>query len=359
MSRPIVLALSLALFCGQALCADDKPARSDEAKALLETYQSTKPAPFDRAKQQDRTYVEAYMKDYQAVQLKKADLARDFADKFPDDPETSKLLFQRWMLLRGTGAEGLKKVVAETDQYLEKHPDALDPLFARAMTHLAVDPKDAATAQAVERFIKAAPKDQRGGQLLAMMAERESNKEKRAALSQRLLAEYPDSPAAEQAKGEIKQAEGVGKPFELSFTDAISGKPITMKDLRGKVVVIDFWATWCGPCIAEMPHMKEIYAKYKDQGVEFVGISLDQPEDKGGLTALKKYVADNGIGWPQYYQGKFWDGEFSRSWGILAIPQMFVVDQAGNLADSSARGKLEEIIPALLAKGRKAGEEKK
>ena len=59
-----------------------------------------------------------------------------------------------------------------------------------------------------------------------------------------------------------------------------------MSDLKGKVVVVDFWATWCGPCVGEMPNMKKLYAEYKPKGVEFIGVSLDQPESAGGLKAL-------------------------------------------------------------------------
>ena len=72
-----------------------------------------------------------------------------------------------------------------------------------------------------------------------------------------------------------------------------------MKSLKGKVVVIDFWATWCGPCIGELPRMKQLYAEYHDKGVEFIGVSLDAPKDQGGLDKLKNFVAENTVEWPQ------------------------------------------------------------
>ena len=115
-------------------------------------------------------------------------------------------------------------------------------------------------------------------------------------------------------KGGRHQREAIGKPFDLEFTDAISGSTVSIKGLKGKVVVIDFWATWCGPCVAEMPKMKELYAKYRDKGVEFIGVSLDQPKERGGLDKLKKFVKENEIAWPQYYQGNGWESEFLHSW---------------------------------------------
>ena len=99
--------------------------------------------------------------------------------------------------------------------------------------------------------------------------------------------------------------------------------------------------------------MKKLYAEYKDKGVEFIGISLDAPEEQGGLDALKKFVKEKELPWPQYYQGKGWESEFSRSWGINGIPCLFVVDADGILHSTTARGQLETMIPELLAKAGK------
>ena len=97
--------------------------------------------------------------------------------------------------------------------------------------------------------------------------------------------------------------------------------------------------------------MKELYQQYNDKGVEFIGVSLDQPEERGGHTALKKYVSENGIAWPQYHQnGKGGNKSFASGWGVTSIPSIFVVDADGKLASTDARGKLETLIPELLAK---------
>jgi thiol-disulfide isomerase/thioredoxin len=110
----------------------------------------------------------------------------------------------------------------------------------------------------------------------------------------------------------------------------------------------DFRATWCGPCVAEMPRMKELYAKYHDKGVEFIGISLDQPKEDGGFDKLKAFVAKNDIPWPQYYQGNHWQSEFSKSWGVNSIPAVFLVDREGKLFSTDAGGNLESLIRELM-----------
>lgn len=208
-------------------------------------------------------------------------------------------------------------------------------------------------------FVKAYPEHEQAPQFMYILASRTSDQEEKKALYKQLVELHPDTQFGQMAQGSLKQMEGVGKPFELKFEELRSGETLSVQeDLKGKVVVIDFWATWCGPCIAEMPNMKKLYEQYKDQGVEFIGVSLDAPESQGGREKLVQYVEQNNVPWPQYYQGNGWDSEFSKSWGVNAIPQLFIVDAEGKLHSVEARGQLEEMIPALIKqRDEKTGEQ--
>ena len=177
--------------------------------------------------------------------------------------------------------------------------------------HHGVDKLD---TTAIDAFIQLAPKDPRAGRLIYIAAMSASDPKTKAAPEDRILKDYPNSQFTAMIKVARPQREGVGKLFELEFTDASSGSTISRSALKGKVVVVDFWATWCGPCVAELPAMKKLYEKFHGQGVEFLGVSLDQPKELGGLDALKKFVKEQEIRWPQYYQGKGWESDFSKSW---------------------------------------------
>ncbi|HEY2156962.1 MAG TPA: redoxin family protein [Isosphaeraceae bacterium] len=287
------------------------------------------------------------------VQKKHAALVGELLKAHPDDPRLAGFLPQRWMILATSGKSG--EALAEIDTRLAAAKDEtqkVDATFLKARVVLIqkrLEPEEATPA--IDAFLALAPKDPRGSMLLFALYQAARDPARKETLEERILKEYPDSPYAVAIRGPRIQKEGIGKPFDLEFTDAINGKTVSIKGLKGKVVVVDFWATWCGPCIAELPKMKTIYAEYKDKGVEFVGVSLDQPKEKGGLDKLKAFVAEREIPWPQYYQGNFWDSEFSRSWGVTAIPCVFIVDADGKLHSTEAGGpNLEPMIKELLAR---------
>jgi thiol-disulfide isomerase/thioredoxin len=286
------------------------------ADALLKQIEAAGPPKFDPTRRQDREYVQSYMQQQREALPRRAELATEFVQKYPNHPRVADMLY-----LKAGG--------------LARSEGTGSPAFR----------------ETAEAFLKKAqPKDPRAPQVLNLLADEEPDAARQAQLLKRIVREYPQSEEAESARGQLRRVEAIGKPFTLSFTDAVSGKKVSMPGLKGKVVVIDFWATWCGPCVAEMPKMKELYEQFKDKGVEFIGVSLDAPAAEGGQIALKEFVAQNQIPWPQYYQGKGWESEFSRGWGINSIPAMFVVDADGKLANVQARGRLEEILPELLSK---------
>jgi len=294
--------------------------------------------------------IAAYRADIVSYNQKQAELVGELAKVDPDNAELTTLLPQRWIaLVQGGKVDEAKK---DVDAALAKLKDGklkTEALFIKAQIGFMKEDDPAGTMAAVEEFVKANPSDQRSGMLLYGAA-MNSEGDKKTAFEDRLLKDFPQSPYVGQVKSARKMRALVGKPFELEFTDAIKDTTVSIKGLKGKVVVVDFWATWCGPCVQEMPKMKKLYAEFKDKGVEFIGVSLDQPKDKGGLDALKAFVKENDIQWPQYYQGNYWQSEFSSGLGINSIPCVFVVDQDGNVYSVEGRGKLETMIPELLKK---------
>ena len=156
-----------------------------------------------------------------------------------------------------------------------------------------------------------------------------------------------DSPVAtESAKGQAKltlrKLDRIGKPLELKFT-ALDGRRVDLKELKGKVVLIDFWATWCPPCVQEMPHLKKVYEKYHPRGFEIIGMSID--EDR---KALEKFVAKQKIAWPQRFEGQPWEKSPAAEFGLMSIPSVFLVDKEGILRYAAVVEGLEEKIEKLL-----------
>jgi peroxiredoxin len=143
----------------------------------------------------------------------------------------------------------------------------------------------------------------------------------------------------------IKENIGFGKPPRDFTVTSLSGKELTLSKLKGKVVLVDFWATWCPPCVREMPNLKAIYKDYNARGFEIIGISVDSSKEK-----LGKFINKEKIKWPIAFSGKGWQDEIKESYKVTSIPSMWLVDKKGILRHFDVRGeKLRTAVTRLLA----------
>lgn len=138
----------------------------------------------------------------------------------------------------------------------------------------------------------------------------------------------------------------IGKMAPVFSQPDTAGNVVTLQSFKGKYVLIDFWASWCGPCRAENPNVVKNYAKYHDKGLEILGVSLDRAEDKAlWMAAIHK----DGLTWPQVSDLKFWKNEAAMLYGVKAIPQNFLVDPEGRIVAKNLRAEtLDQKLADLL-----------
>jgi len=131
-------------------------------------------------------------------------------------------------------------------------------------------------------------------------------------------------------------------PFEVV---GIKGEKLSPAEFKGKVLLLDFWATWCGPCKVEMPNVKRVYQKYNQHGFEIVGISLDRSR-----RDLDAYIDKYEISWPQFFDGKYWQNDVAVRYGVRSIPATYLIDRQGKIRYKSLRGKQLEVAVEKLLK---------
>jgi peroxiredoxin len=166
---------------------------------------------------------------------------------------------------------------------------------------------------------------------------------KSADMADKLLAQVKAQAVANKIKNSLK----VGTTFPDFSEKDLAGKSLSIANYKGKIVMIDFWATWCGPCVGELPNVQAVYKKYHSQGFEIIGVSLDK--DKSALdNFLKKNTT---MTWQQFFDGNGWQNKLSTKYGINSIPATYLLDGEGKIIAKDLRGEaLEAAVAAALAK---------
>lgn len=154
----------------------------------------------------------------------------------------------------------------------------------------------------------------------------------------------PSNPTPNNTPGPIKKPTNwIGKPAPEITIITLKGEELTLEDFKGQVVLIDFWATWCGPCITEIPKVKKTYEEYKDQKFQIIGISLDR-----SLTPLTEYIEKEELSWHQYWDQ---DRKIRTLFDVKAIPSAFLIDGEGIIQKAYLGGfNVEKAVAEMINK---------
>jgi thiol-disulfide isomerase/thioredoxin len=344
-----------------------KPAAKKAApgadEAWIDLQKALQPPGFPEAWQEKQPTVEevkAFDRKKGALAAEAAQKAKDFYTKYPDHQMANRAKQMELLLVKESVQLGatnqLTRLSQLEDERLKDPKLPEDERFALRAQQLQRrvnakeenDPKSGLNEmeKGVREMQKEFPDREEINSLLLAVAQgrlEQNEPEKARTLTEEVLKNKPEREAAHEAESLLKKVNLVGKPFVLKYS-SVDGQEIDVQKLKGKVVLVDFWATWCGPCMAELPHLKEAYKKLHAKGFEIVGISSDEDKD-----LLQKAIKKEEITWPQYLDGDRGGPKFGEEFEIASIPTMWLIDKKGILRDLNAREDLEGKVSKLLA----------
>jgi len=294
-----------------------------------------------------------------ATAAKTAEMARDFYTKHADHEHAAEAREREQYLLNAAvqlGYTNAQSRLADLEEARLKDPklpeDERLQLRIQQVQRTAYKLGSSDTKSVLEELEKGAGEIQKefpkrhevSGLLLGVAeawAERDGIEKARTLVNQ--VTNSPDADLKSAAEALARKLDRVGKPLDIQFT-AIDGRKVDLQSMRGKVILVDFWATWCQPCLQELPKIKEAYQRLHSKGFEVVGISLDMQKE-----ALLALVEKEGLAWPQFFDDSGEGNKFAEQFGISGIPVMWMVDKKGNLRHLGARDDAEGKAEKLLA----------
>jgi len=346
-----------------ALVKAATPASSEAEKAWRALQKALQPPPYPaewQTNQPTKEQVAQFEKQNSVLAANAADKLREFYTKYPSNENVGEARRREYDLLKvavDLGNTNAFTRIEALDQQRLKDPS------------LSEDERIGMRVQQIQRMLSGAdentitnaltkvesavrslqaefPGRSELAGMTASLAEiwfRHGDLQKSRTLAEEVVKSKAEDDAKETASMLLKQLNHAGKPVDLKFS-ALDGREVDLKTLRGKVVLIDFWATWCGPCMRELPNVKAVYEKLHDKGFEIVGLSYDEEKQ-----ALQQVVSTEKIPWAQGFDEANGGKKFAEEFGVTTLPTMWLLDKEGILRDLNGVNDLQGKVEKLLA----------
>jgi hypothetical protein len=332
---------------------------AEQAWADLQALIAAMPSAYPEAWQTNRPSPQAYLEYRVSLSRREAAAAqksRDFYARYPDHTNAPAARLREEQLLVAAAQMGYTQAVERLNEIEVERlsnpalsPDERFDLKARAirrqMMRVSANQETAKSLAACEQVVRALqaefPARPEPWEMLLDIAGEQADVPART-LARDIAQTCPQEDLKRQAGQLLKRLDWAGKPLKLKFT-TLDKKTFDLEALRGKVVLVVFWASWCGPYVAGVDEDLAGYEKWHAKGLEVVGICLDKNE-----AAASRFIQDRQIPWPQYFDGQAWLTKWAVECGITQLPTFWLIDKSGIVRDLRARPGVESKIEKLL-----------